>query len=209
MALKPSIAAMVASIDKEFTQYPASLRYNDSPDVNLAESTEEIFDLAEMLDERLKAYQKHNDGRLPKRIIFFRDGLSEDQLENYYKTESARLTTSISRRYATVGAALPETMWMCTVKRHETRFFADNTGTSAKHVKPDGNPVSGVAFFNEVTNGRGSDFYLVSADTIKGTARPTHYVVLENSVKISDKDNRSTRTPTIQEIAEMVSNADA
>lgn len=87
---------------------------------------------------------------------------------------------------------------MCTVKRHDTRFFADKTD-----AKLDGNPRSGVAFFEDVTIGHEKDFYLVSADTLKGTARPTHYVVLENNVQIAD-DNKK-RTPTIKEIADMVS----
>lgn len=43
-----------------------------------------------------------------------------------------------------------------------------------------GNPRPGCLVDNTVTYGEGKDFFLISHKAIKGTARPAHYVVLEN-----------------------------
>jgi len=68
----PSIAAVVASEDNDFVQFPASLRIQQKTKV------EEMLDeLQEMMVERLEHYKKKNNGSLPMRIFVFRDGVSE------------------------------------------------------------------------------------------------------------------------------------
>jgi hypothetical protein len=57
-----------------------------------------------------------------------------------------------------------------------------------------GNPRPGCLVDNTVTYGEGKDFFLISHKAIKGTARPAHYVVLENEQNFE-----------LGEIAEMVS----
>jgi eukaryotic translation initiation factor 2C len=67
----PSIAAVVASEDHDFVQFPASLR------IQQVEKVEEMLtQLKDMMVERLDHYKAKN-GSLPKRIFVFRDGVSE------------------------------------------------------------------------------------------------------------------------------------
>ena len=64
----PSIAAVVASVDENFVQFPASLRIQRCIGMD---------QLKDMMVERLEVYQKKNNGRLPDRIFIYRNGVSE------------------------------------------------------------------------------------------------------------------------------------
>ncbi|KAI0250323.1 ribonuclease H-like domain-containing protein, partial [Lactifluus subvellereus] len=59
----PSIVGVVASVDSDFVQFPASLRLQKSRE-------------RDMIVERLQAYGRHSKV-LPERMIVFRDGVSE------------------------------------------------------------------------------------------------------------------------------------
>ena len=67
----PSIVAVVASVDKNFVQFPASLRIQRLTRMVLLEG------LKDMMIERLGVYQKRNNGRLPDRIFVYRKGVTE------------------------------------------------------------------------------------------------------------------------------------
>ncbi|KAK5089504.1 hypothetical protein LTR24_006146 [Lithohypha guttulata] len=191
----PRVAAMVASHDRNFAQWPASLRANPrperpkkgQPDEKYKKSQEKIVHLEEMLVERLDCYTRMNKGQLRKKIIFFRDGLSEAQFTSCKDEEIPQLRKAIAKVYQPENRpdewrALPRIMVVCAVKRHHTRFYAPpgdkllipNKKGNAKH------PVPGITVFEGVTNGKYDDFYMISQVTQLGTARPTHYVVLEN-----------------------------
>ena len=72
---------------------------NARPEGEPGRSLEEIMELGDMLDERLTAYAKQNGEQLPKRIIFFRDGLSTDQFSMARGRELRRLKDAIRKRY--------------------------------------------------------------------------------------------------------------
>lgn len=204
---------MVASTDVHFNQFPASLRTNPRPDdeVEFRQGQEEIKCLEPMLNERLAAWkQARNVQEFPERITFFRDGISTDQFEMCRQRELLQLQRSIKKNYEANNQELPEILLICAVKRHHCRFYRDsrkganNDFTSTKDGRD--NPATGVTIFTEVTYGQDQDFFLVSQDTIKGTTRPTHYVVLHNGItsKVAD-DQGQQRDFTIYDIAEMVS----
>jgi hypothetical protein len=67
----PSIAAVVASADSSFVQFPASLRCQET-------KKEMITDLTAMMIERLMFYNQKNRS-LPDRVFVYRDGVSEGQ----------------------------------------------------------------------------------------------------------------------------------
>lgn len=86
----PSIAAVVASIDGHFVQYPASLRLQETKkEVRVCGTrtgglltcfSQMISDLDEMMVERLQLWQKRCNNLLPERVFMFRDGVSEVRL---------------------------------------------------------------------------------------------------------------------------------
>lgn len=88
----PSIAAVVASINDSFVQFPASLRIQkhaknkevctalfetEIDRLNFFSFFQTLDELRDMLIERLEAYASHNKNELPERVLVFRDGVSE------------------------------------------------------------------------------------------------------------------------------------
>ncbi|KAG6900095.1 hypothetical protein C0993_002943 [Termitomyces sp. T159_Od127] len=85
----PSIAALVASVDDSFVQFPASLRIQKSKQEMLGE-------LDNMLVERLIAYERKNK-KLPERIIVFRDGVSEGQFDTVIQDELPQILDAFKK----------------------------------------------------------------------------------------------------------------
>src|SRR5437868_13299130 len=77
--VRPSIAALCASMDAKASRYAASIRVQSS-------RTEIIADLANMVKELLKTFYQ-TCGRKPDRILFYRDGVSEGQFGQVLKGE--------------------------------------------------------------------------------------------------------------------------
>lgn len=73
----PSIAAVVASYENTFTQYPGSVRLQKHKDDD-KKALEMIERLDEMVHERLELYKSKNNV-LPDRIVYIRDGVSDGQ----------------------------------------------------------------------------------------------------------------------------------
>ncbi|KPI35807.1 Protein argonaute 1D [Cyphellophora attinorum] len=205
----PSIAAVVGSIDDRFAQFPAVLEENQRrvplPGAKYGLPSEEIHPLDKMVKISIERWKTKN-GRLPTRIIVFRDGLSEEQIEDVCKqAENKRINDALTELY---GKNHPKVITICTVKRHHTRFFGDNR--SGKNVQdeifrnPDqgpnesaylDNPVPGTLVDNGVVLDEAGpdnehDFFLISHHVFskKGTARPTHYVVTRNDVEAKKLD---------------------
>jgi hypothetical protein len=82
----PSIAAVVASADSSFVQFPASLRCQETKKevsgiavfvaLTLTPRLQMITDLTAMMIERLMFYNQKNRS-LPDRVFVYRDGVSE------------------------------------------------------------------------------------------------------------------------------------
>lgn len=185
---------MVASHDQNFQQFPASLRENatrprgENEDRELYKlSQEQIQDLRPMLRERLECYQRHNNNNLPERILFYRDGLSDSQMNMAVTDELGKLQDAIHEVYGQQyqPGLHPRVMLVCCVKRHHTRFYKDSN--SQKQLTDDaklkGNIRPGVVVYEGVTEGKWQDFYLASQIAALGTCRPTHYVVLHSDFK--------------------------
>ncbi|KIV99053.1 uncharacterized protein PV09_09225 [Verruconis gallopava] len=155
---RPSIAALVGSIDDSFARFPGSMR--------LTPAREEIIsaeNLAAMVAERLRSWSRYNSGRLPSKILFYRDGAEHD--------EQADADQKLELTFVVV------------VKRHHTRFFPltsrDVVGSQGYSYNTNLKP--GLLVRDEVTTPRYPNFYLQSHNAIQGTARPAHYVVLEKA----------------------------
>lgn len=111
----PSMAAVVASCDGSFMNYPCSLR--------IQEKNEMIDDLKEMFAERLALY-KRNVGSRPKTTIIYRDGVSEGQ---YYHVLSQELPKIIEARSEFEPGYRPCITLVVVGKRHHTRFYPTRT----------------------------------------------------------------------------------
>lgn len=161
----PTIVAMVASVDSEFSQYPCSLRIQTG-------KKEMVEALTEMMVERLRLYEKKN-GRLPERILVYRDGVSEGQYEMVLTDEKPKLDAALEKIYGK-STRWPKLMILIVGKRHHTRFYP----TKQEDCHTSGNPRPGLVVDRGITMERGWDFFMQPHAGLQGTTRPAHYVAL-------------------------------
>ncbi|KZW03838.1 Piwi-domain-containing protein [Exidia glandulosa HHB12029] len=172
----PSIAAVVASVDSAFAQFPAGLR--------LQQGTKEMVftELTEMMKERFLLYKSKNANKLPERIIVFRDGVSEGQFEQVIGQELPSIRKACAAMPIPGGRPYAPTITIIVcAKRHQTRFFATEQGKGGDEK---GNTKPGSVVDQGVTTIHGQDFYLQSHHALQGTARPTHYYTIYDENKI-------------------------
>lgn len=130
-----------------------------------------------MLQERLRAYSRHNQGKLPDNLIIYRDG-ADSQYMAVLREELPQMQDACNELYP-AGRPQPRMAIIVVGKRHHTRFFPMTDRDSDKL----GNPVNGTLVDRAVTLHRGWDFFLQAHACIQGTARPAHYVVIHNQFK--------------------------
>ncbi|KAJ2810157.1 hypothetical protein GGI24_007075, partial [Coemansia furcata] len=119
---KPSIASVVGSTNFEGTRYAATL-------IQLPSRQELVDKLQEVVVRHLKLFHRATKIK-PKRIVFYRDGVSESQFSQVRDRELIeiqRACASIEQGYK------PEITFLAVLKRHNARFFpmgrdGDRTG---------------------------------------------------------------------------------
>ncbi|KAI4283554.1 MAG: hypothetical protein L6R38_002084 [Xanthoria sp. 2 TBL-2021] len=161
----PSIAGVVASIDGQYGQWPASMQAQEG-------RVEMIQALEEMFGERLDLWQKTNKGAFPERVIVYRDGVSEGQYRTLLVDELPKIREACKKRYP--GGKTPKISVIVCGKRHHTRFYP----TNAQNIDRSTNSKNGTVVDRGVTMEKGWDFFLQAHTALKGTAKPTHYVVI-------------------------------
>lgn len=218
----PSIAAVVASIDQHFGQWPGSIRCQDS-------KKEMVSTLNVMMQDRLKLWITKN-GRGPAKILIYRDGVSESQYKTVLEEELKQIREACKEVY--VRRPQPKITIVVVGKRHHTRFYPTDAATADSR----GNPKNGTVVDRGVTMEKGCeyfhspsglvqhhesqtcrrkrvafawsfgvdlnfakqvnmawrakadstivDFFLQAHTALQGTARPTHYVVILDEMKL-------------------------
>ena len=141
MNATPSVAAVVASDDKDFAHFPGSMRLQ-------ASKQEMITEMHDMVYHRLMHFAERR-GFLPRRILFFRDGVSEDQFVACQEIEVPQIRAAFNKAVADAprivenfdkakSATKLQLTFIVVGKRHHTRFYAtrekqtyrDNKGNS-------------------------------------------------------------------------------
>ncbi|DBA02257.1 TPA: hypothetical protein N0F65_007667 [Lagenidium giganteum] len=170
---RPSIAAVVASVDAKFIKHAASIRAQ-------GHRVECIENLKEMAIELLKAFYKETRVK-PDQIVFYRDGVSEGQFQMVLNYEVAALRAafaSLEKDYC------PAITFVVVQKRHHTRLFVSDSRDSDRS----GNVPAGTVVDTGICHPIEHDFYLMSHAGIQGTSRPAHYHVLLDEMGFSADD---------------------
>ncbi|KAH7919917.1 Piwi-domain-containing protein [Leucogyrophana mollusca] len=183
----PSIAAVVASVDSTFVQFPASMRVQ-------ASKKEMITDLSAMMVERLLAYKEKNKS-LPDRIFVYRDGVSEGQFDTVLEEELEPILDSFKRVKSGTGPQTapyrPQLTIIVCGKRHHARFFP----TDSANADRNGNTRPGTIVDQGVTSVYDFDFYLQAHAGLQGTVKPTHYTVVYDENRLgADELQQGTHT---------------
>nr|CAD7588201.1 unnamed protein product [Timema genevievae] len=169
---KPSIAAVVGSMDAHPSLYAATVRVQ-------ANREELIKELSSMVKELMIMFYKNTGGFKPNRIIMYRDAASEGQFHRvlYYELMAIReACLNLEEDYK------PGITLIALQKRHHTRMFCMETKDQSGRSK---NVPAGTIVDTVITHPKDFDFYLCSHQGIQGTSRPTHYFVLWDDNRLS------------------------
>ena len=151
----PSLVGMVASIDKELGQWPG-VAWKQAGRVEMLDET-----LTAHFKERIKLFEKHN-GRKPRNIIIFRDGVSEGQFEQVIKIELPRIRAACENLYD--AQTRPKLALIVSVKRHQTRFYPTNPNDQLRSR----NIMNGTVVDRGVTQATTWDFFLTAHKGLQG-----------------------------------------
>ncbi|XP_053209908.1 protein argonaute-3-like [Panonychus citri] len=158
-----SIAAVVGSIDKEFSKYRTEIFANHERD--------ELVQVHSMIGPIIEKF-KASRGFYPEHIIVYRDGVSEGQFAHVMGSEILPLHKRL-KEYSDP----PKLTYIIVQKRHNARFFPVDPREGTRN----GNMLPGSVIDTNVCHFKWFDFYLCSQNSFLGTARPGKYTVLWNS----------------------------
>merc|ERR1719334_2646887 len=115
--VKPSIAAIVGSVEPKAVQYEVQVRIQDTSAISNEEVISDMKNIAKTL---LLKFFECNDGRKPEKIIMFRDGCSEGQFLAVLAKELVAIRQACKELEADYEPAIT---FVVVQKRHHTRFF--------------------------------------------------------------------------------------
>ncbi|KZT62435.1 Piwi-domain-containing protein [Calocera cornea HHB12733] len=158
---KPTIAAIAFSVDREVSKYNGM--------VTIQKGRQEIIgNLVTSLKTAITTFKATN--RIaPKRILFYRDGVSEGEYAQVVASE----IQSIRQAFKELNEAPPKITFIVVGKRHHLRFYPDKRDEDRS-----GNANPGLVIDHTITSPTHDDFYLLSHQGILGTSRPMHAIPL-------------------------------
>ncbi|RKO98098.1 hypothetical protein CXG81DRAFT_4267, partial [Caulochytrium protostelioides] len=159
-----SLSALTCSVDAKYAQYRAT--YRRQPRAR----SEMIQHLGEMAVELFTLFRQMNPRFPPRKILFYRDGVSEGQFDEVAFEEIPQLKKAL----AAMGWMNTKLTFITVMKRHHARFFPVNRNDADRS----GNVPAGTVIDTGVTHPSEFDFYLFSHPGLQGTSRPGHYHVL-------------------------------
>ncbi|XP_056198802.1 piwi-like protein 1 [Falco biarmicus] len=163
---KPSIAGFVASLNQTMTRWFSRCAVQ-------GRGQELVDGLKACLQTALRDWFKWNK-YLPSRIIVYRDGVGDGQLNtvvNYEVPQFLDCLKSVGKDYN------PRLTVIVVKKRVHTRFFAHCGGATI-------NPPPGTVVDVVVTRPEWYDFFIVSQAVKNGCVAPTHYNVIYDTSKL-------------------------
>ncbi|CAF1673252.1 unnamed protein product [Rotaria magnacalcarata] len=174
---QPSIATVVGSCDPTCSRYAVRLckQYSYS---NCC-STGIIKKMDTMIIDLLKLYARSCGDTLPNRIVFYRDGMDDEQLQNVFNNEIMKIKAACRDVYG--QNPLPRITFIIVNKRHNTRFFTYD-GQKANNVQ------AGTVVDRDITHPFEFDFFLCSQAPKLGTSRPALYHVVQDENKFSSDE---------------------
>ncbi|KAF7770313.1 hypothetical protein Agabi119p4_6287 [Agaricus bisporus var. burnettii] len=170
----PSYASVVGSVDANAVKYVAASRAQEG-------RKEDIVDLRTMclqIFNKYKGYQVTVEKRSPqaaspKRLLFFRDGVSEGEFSIVIEKELDAIKAACRD-----AGFKPKITFIVVGKRHHYRFCPQNPQDRNQADPKSGNCPAGMVVDQVITHPIDFDFYLLSHGGLIGTSRPSHYSVI-------------------------------
>ncbi|XP_014469139.1 PREDICTED: piwi-like protein 1 isoform X2 [Dinoponera quadriceps] len=158
-----SVAGFVASIDSQLTKWHSK--------ICMQASKQELMDMLQVcLISAVTTFYKYNHSN-PERIMIYRDGVGDGDLDYVMKYEVKQLLAAFKRIEPNYK---PQLCVIVVQKRINTRLFINNRGGL-------GNPAAGTVVDSCITRRNYYDFFLVPQSVRQGSVSPIHYIVLHDS----------------------------
>ncbi|ODM88159.1 Protein argonaute-2 [Orchesella cincta] len=164
----PSFAAVTGSLDRTGMPFMMDIKAQMKAGRGAAEV---IQGLGESVMKLLQGFRAKSR-LIPRKIIYFRDGVGEGQFPELLHIELRAIRNVCETLKDHDGEPYrPKITFVTVQKRHKTRFF---------YHSPRGiiNAPAGTVVDREIVHQVHDDFYLLSHKGMMGTSRPTHYRVL-------------------------------
>jgi len=164
---RPSFTSLVGSVDSDSSLYVATSRVQTG-------RQEIIADLQDMTRYAISKYidyrrvMEKNPSPPPKRIIFYRDGVSEGQFQEVLNVELPMIQAA-----CTDLKIKPKITLIIVGKRHHFRFFP-----GGQDADRSGNCPAGTTIDQGLGHPIENDYYQLTHGGLLGTSRPAHYSVL-------------------------------
>lgn len=168
----PSVAGVVASVDKFLGQWPC--------DFSIQEGRQEmVAGLEGMILSRLRLWSARNKS-FPENLLVYRDGVSEGQYDQILDQELPQIRNACRQFYppAATKKGFPKISIVVCGKRHHTRFYP----TDVANADRSSNCEPGTIVDRSVTEAGNWDFFVQSHACLQGTARPSHYYVILDEI---------------------------
>lgn len=165
---RPSFSALVSSVDSDTAKYIATMGVQTGKEDIIENLQAMVKEVLQMYLQYRKMAEKKT-GPAPKRIIFYRDGISEGRFKEVLERELRCIRDACKE----LGIA-PKITFVVVGKRHHVRFFPK----SERDGDRSGNCPAGTVVDRDVVNPVEFDYYLQSHGGLLGTSRPSHYNVL-------------------------------
>jgi len=160
-----SVGAVVASMNNSMTKYLSIANLHTNPAQELNDN------MCPAISKALRKYNELN-GHLPSRIIIYRDGVGDGQIQYVIDHEISAILSCMAK------AGLPEDQVKFT-------YIIVNKKINTRVMQMDGkiasNPPSGTVVDDVVTLPERYDFFLVSQSVRQGTVNPTSYNVIRDT----------------------------
>ncbi|KAG6902071.1 hypothetical protein C0995_004769 [Termitomyces sp. Mi166 len=180
---RPSFTSVVGNVDSDNAKYIATMRVQTSRQ----EMIDDLKDMCKVCQEILEKYATYRSQvekqpqPTPKRLIFYRDGVSEGQFQHVLDSELPLIKEACAELKMT-----PKITVIIVGKRHhvrETPACSHLGGVRFKTQDPrdadrSGNCPAGTVVDREIGHPTEFDYFLQSHGGLLGTSRPAHYSVL-------------------------------
>eukprot|EP01017_Pseudomicrothorax_dubius_P037769 TRINITY_DN557_c0_g1_i2.p1 TRINITY_DN557_c0_g1~~TRINITY_DN557_c0_g1_i2.p1 ORF type:complete len:827 (+),score=223.84 TRINITY_DN557_c0_g1_i2:102-2483(+) len=169
-ARKQSCVGFCATLDPNFTKYYSTIRMQNTGE-------EVMPTVGKLVEAALRAYLAKNK-QLPSLIIFYRDGVADNQINSIIKVEIDSIKQGFARVEPTYN---PQFAHVVITKKINDRFFELGGGRDGGKYR---NPTSGTLVCSEIVSDN-FDFFICAQNVTQGTATPTRYNVVYNSTTLS------------------------
>ncbi|KAF9513581.1 hypothetical protein BS47DRAFT_1295982, partial [Hydnum rufescens UP504] len=176
----PSISAFVFTHDRRSCSDYLALSAVQEPRMEKINDLSGMFKASCLIDIPHLKY-------IPKRIVIYRDGVSEGEFKTIYQEEVGAIMSSdlalmiLAETFEELREPPSKITFVVVGKRHHIRFFP----SEGQPADRNGNCMAGTVVDTNIVHPVYDDFYLQSQKGLIGTSRSGHYTLLHDDNGIS------------------------